>query len=121
MDANSINWQELTATAAMCGVFIWGITKGLPTFYAKVSDDQNQTRTQFTESLEEHRAAFSEALGSQRSEFRADLASTREQSRMLAQSGHDAVNRVSGSVEHLSEKIDQLHTRLGSESERKTS
>lgn len=120
MDANSINWQELTATAAMCGVFIWGITKGLPTFYTKVSDDQNETRRQFTESLEEHRNDFTASLRSQRSEFRDDLAATREQSRILAQSGHDAVNRVSGSVDHLTEKIEQIHSRLANDVERKT-
>ena len=114
MDPNTINWQELTATAAICGVFVWGITKGLPTFYARVSEDQEPTRQQFTDSLLDHRREFTESLSSQRSEFRDDLAATREQSRILAQSGHEAVNRVSGSVEQLTERIEQLHGRLES-------
>jgi hypothetical protein len=112
MDPSTINWQELTATAAMCGVFIWGIVKGLPTFYVKVSDDQTRTREQFVVALEEHRVGFTEALSSQRAEFREDLKATRDQSRILAQSGHDAVVRVSCSVEQLSEKINELNGRV---------
>lgn len=113
MDPNYINWQELTATAAICGVFIWGIIKGLPTFYVKVSDDQAQTRKQFTESLDQHRQEFTDSLRVQRAEFRSDLAAAREQSRLLAQSGHDAVNRVTVSVEQLGEKLDKIQSSQG--------
>jgi uncharacterized membrane protein len=107
MDPSSINWQELTATAAMCGVFVWGIVKGLPTFYARVAEDQTTTREVFTAALTHTRESFSESLSSQRSEFRDDLRATREQSRQLAQAGHEAVNRNTAAVDQLTEKVEK--------------
>jgi|SaaInlStandDraft_1057018.scaffolds.fasta_scaffold139205_2 hypothetical protein len=110
MDPSTINWQELTATAAMCGVFVWGIVKGLPTFYSHVANDQIATREQFTTALKETRQVFSDSLSSQRSEFRDDLAATREQSRKLAEAGHTAVNRNTSAVDQLTDKLDQSLT-----------
>lgn len=101
MDPAAINWQELTATVAILGVFVWGITKGLPNLIKS-----------FAEESEKQRTAFSDALVDQRKEFREDLAATREQSRVLAQSGHNAVSKMSSSVEQLSEKIENLPARL---------
>tara|TARA_R110000824_G_scaffold15044_6_gene63620 strand:+ start:2976 stop:3338 length:363 start_codon:yes stop_codon:yes gene_type:complete len=112
MESSVINWQELTASAAVCGVFIWGITKGLPSLIKTFAEDSAETRGQFTLALNVHRDDFTEALSSQRTEFRDDLAVTREQSRQLAQSGHDAVHRVADSVEQLTEKIDKMHGSL---------
>jgi hypothetical protein len=112
MDPSTINWQELTATAAICGVFIWGITKGLPNLVKTFTEDSAASRGEFTQSLTVNRDSFTVALSSQRAEFRADLAATREQSRLLAQSGHDAINRVTGSVNELGDKVEQLHDRL---------
>jgi hypothetical protein len=106
MDPSTINWQELTATAAMCGVFVWGIIKGLPSFYSKVADDQLATRQQFTSALSETREQFSETLKTQRGEFRDDLSAAREQSRKLAENGQAVVDRNTEVVNQLAAKID---------------
>ena len=98
---DQINWQELTATMAILGVFVWGITKGLPNLIAK-----------FAEESEQQRKAFTSALHDQRAEFRDDLRDTREQSRELATSGHAAVEHVTGAVKQVTQAVEQLSQKV---------
>lgn len=107
-NASPTNWSELTALGCVLIAFIWGLTKGAPTLIDKFTKAIEALEENFRAEQKETREAFSQQLERQHSEFRDDMKSHREQSNRLASGGHEAVNKMAGSIEALQGEIREL-------------
>lgn len=81
-----MDWQNLSAVAAVVGMMVWGITKGVPNLIE----------------------SFREEMATQRREFRDDLAAHRQQSAELAKSGHQAVERLAAAIENMADEVHDM-------------
>ena len=86
----SEGWSNLTALGALIVCMVWGVTRGIPGMLQK-----------FVEESEKQRDTFSQDLDQQRNDFRDELKEYREHSRVLAESGHAAVQKLAGSINDL--------------------
>lgn len=121
------NWSELTALGCVLVAFIWGLTKGAPNLIDKFTKtievlennfglEQAAQRDAFRDEQKESRDAFTQQLERQHAEFRDDMGKQREQSNRLAAGGHEAVNKMAGSVDGLQAEIRELRKEATAES-----
>lgn len=93
METAGVDWTNLSALGALIICMVWGITRGLPNLVQ----------------------SFREELAGQRSDFREELKEHRDQSRVLAESGHDAVRTLSGAINNhaaeLQKQFDEIKDR----------
>lgn len=94
----AMDWAtNLTALGAVLIVFVWLITKAIPTALET-----------FGKSLDKQRESHVETLKVQRDDFRSELASERERSHALIAEGHAAVRELSQSVGELRGEVHRI-------------
>lgn len=76
-------WAELGAVGCLIVTVLWLVTKGFPAIVERFTAEAATCRKEFREELKEHR----------------------EQSRALAESGHNAVNRLADSFDDLKDEL----------------
>lgn len=83
-------WAELGAVGCLIVTVLWMVTKGFPQLVERFTAETTAQRAEFREELKLHRE---------------DLREHRVQSRELAESGHEAVKRLSESMDDLRDEL----------------